>query len=74
MTAEDFASMNDAVIVMSSYLTDEEILMQNEDDEELVEPSKTDVENSLQIFKNFYYLVKKEVIKCKISLLNLKLY
>ena len=64
MTAEDFATADDAVIATSSTLTGEEILQEatqtendevkeiEDDDEELVEPSTRDVENSLEILKN----------------------
>ena len=86
MTAKDFATADDAVIPAPSTLTDEEILqeatqIENDeaeetegDDEELVAPSTRDVENSLEILKIFFYLVKKEATKCKILLINLKLY
>ena len=58
MTAEDFATADDAVITMSSTLTDEEILQDptqtendeveemEDDEDELVAPSTRDVENS----------------------------
>ena len=86
MTAEDFATADDAVITTSSTLTEEEILQeatQTENDEveeieddykELIAPSTKDVENSLEILRNLSLLVKKEVTKCKILLINLKLY
>ena len=86
MTAEDFATTDDAVIRTSLTLTDEEILQgatqteNNEveeiedDDEELVAPSTRDVENSLEILKNLSLFRKKEVTKCKILLIDLKLY
>ena len=71
MTAEDFATADDAVITTSPTLTDEEILQEakqtendeveeiEDDDEELVAPSKRDVENSLGILKNFSLFSKK---------------
>ena len=69
MTAEDFATADDAVITTSPTLTDEEIMqeakqtendeVEEDDDEELVEPSKKDVENSLGILKNFSLFSKK---------------
>ena len=69
MTAEDFATADDAVITMSPTLTDEEIMqeakqtendeVEEDDDEELVAPSKKDVENSLGILKNFSLFSKK---------------
>ena len=86
MTAEDFATADDAVITTSSTLTEEEILQEatqtendeveeiEDDDKELIAPSTKDVENSLEIFRNLSLLVKKEVTKCKILLINLKLY
>ena len=58
MTAEDFATTDDAVITTSSTLTDEEILQDptqtendevekiEDDDKELVAPSTRNVENS----------------------------
>ena len=61
MAAEDFATADDAVITKSSTLTDEEILQEatqtenvevkeiEDDDEELVAPSTRDLENSLEI-------------------------
>ena len=61
MAAEDFATVDDAVITTSSTLTEEEILQEatqtenneveeiEDDDEELVAPSTRDVENSLEI-------------------------
>ena len=70
MTAEDFATADDAVITTSSTLTDEEILQEatqtendeveeiKDDDEEFVALSTRDVENSLKILRNLY-LVKK---------------
>ena len=63
MTAEDFATADDAVIT-SSTLTDEEILQEathtendeveeiEDDDEEFVALSIRDVENSLKILEN----------------------
>ena len=87
MAAEDFATANDdAVITTSSTLTDEEILQEatqtendeveeiEDDDEELVEPSTRDVENSLEIFKNLSLFSEKRGDQCKILLINLKLY
>ena len=86
MTAEDFATADDAVITTSSTLTDEEILQEatqtendeveeiEDDDKELIALSTKDVENSLEILRNLSLLVKKEVTKCKILLINLKLY
>ena len=64
MTAEGFATADDAVITTSSTLTDEEILQEatqtendeveeiEDDDRELAAPSTRDVENSLEILKN----------------------
>ena len=59
MTAEDLASVDDAVVTRESTVTDEEILeeatkidddgvedIEDEDDEELVAPSARDVEKS----------------------------
>ena len=71
MTAEDFATADDAVIATSSTLTGEEILQEatqtendevkeiEDDDEELVEPSTRDVENSLEILKNLSLFSEK---------------
>ena len=71
MTAEDFATADDAVITTSSTLTDEEILQEatqtendeveeiEDDDEELVAPSTRDVENSLKILKNLSLFSEK---------------
>ena len=71
MTAEDFATMDDAVITTSSTLTDEEILQDatqtendeveeiEDDDAELVAPSTRDVENSLEILKNLSLFSEK---------------
>ena len=71
MTAEDFATADDAVIRTSSTLTDEEILQEatqtendeveeiEDDDEELVAPSTRDVENSLEILKNLSLFSEK---------------
>ena len=71
MTAEDFATTDDAVITTSSTLTDEEILQEatqtendeveeiEDDDEELVAPSTRDVENSLEILKNLSLFSEK---------------
>ena len=70
MTAEDFATADDAVIT-SSTLIDEEILQEatqtendeveeiEDDDEELVEPSTRDIENSLEILKNLSLFSEK---------------
>ena len=70
MTAEDFATADDAVIT-SSTLIDEEILQEatqtendeveeiEDDDEELVAPSTRDVENSLEILKNLFLFSEK---------------
>ena len=70
MTAEDFATADDAVITTSSTLTDKEILQEatqtendevgeiKDDDEEFVALSTRDVENSLKMLRNLY-LVKK---------------
>ena len=86
MTAEDFATTDDAVITTSLTLTDEEILQGatqtendeveeiEDDDEELVAANTRDVENSLEILKNLSLFRKKEVTKCKILLIDLKLY
>ena len=71
MTAEDFATMDDAVITTSSTLIDEEILQDatqtendeveeiEDDDAELVAPSTRDVENSLEILKNLSLFSEK---------------
>ena len=71
MTAEDFATTDDAVITTSSTLTDEEILQETtqtendevenieDDDEELVAPSTRAVENSLEILKNLSLFSEK---------------
>ena len=71
MTAEDYATADDAVITTSSTLTDEEILQEatqtendeveeiEDDDEELVAPSTRDVENSLEILKNLSLFSEK---------------
>ena len=71
MTAEDFATTDDAVITTSLTLTDEEILQGatqtendeveeiEDDDEELVAPSTRDVENSLEILKNLSLFSEK---------------
>ena len=71
MTAEDFATADDAVIT-SSTLIDEEILQEatqtendeveeiEDDDEELIAPSTKDVENSLEILKNLSLFSKKK--------------
>ena len=86
MAAEDFATVDDAVIKTSSTLPEENILQEatqtendeveeiEDDDKELIAPSTKDVENSLEILRNLSLLVKKEVTKCKILLINLKLY
>ena len=72
MTAEDFATADDAVIT-SSTLIDEEILQEatqtendeveeiEDDDEELVAPSTRDVENSLEILKNLSLFSEKKM-------------
>ena len=72
MTAEDYATADDAVITTSSTLTDEEILQEatqtendeveeiEDDDEELIAPSTKDVENSLEILKNLSLFSKKK--------------
>ena len=72
MTAEGFATADDAVITTSSTLTDEEILQEatqtendeveeiEDDDEELIAPSTKDVENSLEILKNLSLFSKKK--------------
>ena len=71
MTAEDFATTDDAVMTTSSTLTDEEILQDatqtgndeveeiEDDDKELVAPSTRDVENSLEILKNLSLFSEK---------------
>ena len=71
MTAEGFATTDDAVITTSLTLTDEEILQGatqtendeveeiEDDDEELVAPSTRDVENSLEILKNLSLFSEK---------------
>ena len=71
LTAEDFATVDDAVITTSSTLTDEEILQDatqtendeveeiEDDDKELVAPSTRDVENSLEILKNLSLFSEK---------------
>ena len=71
MTAEDFATTDDAVITTSSTLTDEEILQDatqtendeveeiEDDNEELVAPSTRDVENSLEILQNLSLFSEK---------------
>ena len=81
MTAEDFATADDAVITTSSTLTDKEILqeaIQTEeivgDDKEMVAPRTRNVENSLEILKNLSLFSEEKVTKCKILLKNLKLY
>ena len=86
MAAEDFATVDDAVIKTSSTLPEENILQEatqtendeveeiEDDDKELIALSTKDVENSLEILRNLSLLVKKEVTKCKILLINLKLY
>ena len=65
MTAEDFVTADDAVITTSSTLTDGEIQQEDietendeveeieDDDEKLVAPSTRDVENLLELLKNF---------------------
>ena len=86
MTAYEFTTGYDAIITTSLTLTDEEILQDatqtendeveeiEDDDEELVAPSTRNAENSFEILKNFLYLVKKGMTKCKILLIYLKLY
>ena len=86
MAAEDFATVDDAVIKTSSTLPEENILQEatqtendeveeiEDNDKELIALSTKDVENSLEILRNLSLLVKKEVTKCKILLINLKLY
>ena len=71
MAAEDFATVDDAVITTSSTLFDEEILQETthtendeveeieDDDEELGAPSTRDVENSLEILKNLSLFSEK---------------
>ena len=71
MTAEDFATADDAVITTSSTLTDEEILQEatqtennevddiEDDEKELIAPSTRDVENSLEILKNLFLFSEK---------------
>ena len=85
MTAEDFATADDAVIT-SSTLIDEEILQEaaqtendeveeiEDDDEEFVALNIRDVENSLKILENLSLFGEKEVTKWEILLINLKLY
>ena len=71
LTAEDFATADDAVITTSSRHTDEEILQDatqtendeaeeiEDDDKELVAPSTRDVENSFKILKNLSLFSEK---------------
>ena len=71
MTAEDFATTDDAVITTSSTLTEEESLQDatqtendqvkeiEDDDKELVAPSTRDVENSLKILKKLFLFSEK---------------
>ena len=71
MTAEDFATPNDAVITTSTTLTDEQILQEatltqndeaeetKDDDEELVAPTTKDVENSMKILKDLSLFSEK---------------
>ena len=71
MTAEDFATEDEAVITMWSKLTEEEILQDatqiendeveeiEDDDKELVALSTRDVENSLEILKNLSLFSEK---------------
>ena len=71
MTAEDFATADDAVITTSSTLTDQEISQETiqtenneaketEDDEkELAALSRRDVENPLEILKNLSLFSEK---------------
>ena len=67
MTAEDFATADDAVITTSSILTDKEILqeaIQTEeivgDDKEMVASRTRNVENSLEILKNLSLFSEKK--------------
>ena len=71
MTAEDFATADDAVITTPSTLTGKEILQEatqtgndgveqiEDDDEELVAPSTRDAENSLKILEKFSLFSEK---------------
>ena len=71
MTAEDFATADDAVITTSSTLTDQEISQETtqtenneaeeteDDDEELAALSRRDVDNPLQILKNLSLFSEK---------------
>ena len=71
MKAEDFATVDDAVITTSSTPTDEEIFQEatqtendevkeiEDDDEEFVAPTTRDVENSLVILKNLSLFSEK---------------
>ena len=71
MTAEDFATADDAVITTSSTLTDQEISQETtqtenneaeeteDDDEELAALSRRDVENPLEILKNLFLFSEK---------------
>ena len=72
MTAEDYATADDAVITTSSTLTDEEILQEatqtendeveeiEYDDKELVAASARDAENSLEILKDLSLFSQKK--------------
>ena len=71
MTAEDFATADDAVITTSSTLTDQEISQETiqtenneaketeDDDKELAALSRRDVENPLEILKNLSLFSEK---------------
>ena len=71
MTAEDFATGDDAVITTSSTLNGQEISPENtqtenneaeeteDDDEELAALSRRDVENPLEILKNLFLFSEK---------------
>ena len=71
MTAEDFATADDAVITTSSTLTDQEISQETiqtenneaketeDDDKELAALSRRDVENPLEILKNLFLFSEK---------------
>ena len=71
MTAEDFATVDGAVITTSSTLTDQEISQETtqtenneaeeteDDDEELAALSRRDVENPLEILKNLSLFSEK---------------
>ena len=71
MAVEDFVTADDAVITTSSTLTDGEIQQEaietendeveeiEDDDEKLVAPSTRDVENLLELLKNFSLFSEK---------------